>query len=287
MEWLEKMNGALDYIEAHLTEEINPAKLAGVACCSSFNFQRMFSFMADVTLADYIRRRRLTRAAMELLSTREKVIDIALRYGYGSPVSFARAFRAVHGINPGDVRKPGVCIKSYPRITFTITIKGVEAMNYRIENFSEMRLVGYRERMNMENGENFRRIPQFWNECYSDDRGKTLMQYNDDKKLYCLGVCANDSDREFDYYIATGSSKKISVDMEELIVPAATYAVFECVGTMPDAMQAMWKRIFSEWFPTAKYEPANHAPQIEWYSEGDMQRDSYRSEIWIPILKKD
>lgn len=285
MDWLEKMNGALNYIEDNLLCEIDMTEAAKRACCSSFNFQRMFSFMMDVSLADYIRRRRLSLAAMELLCTEEKVIDVAIKYGYESPVSFARAFYAVHGANPSDVRKPGVKIKSYPRISFEITIKGVEAMNYRVEELGEFRLVGYKERMGMENGENFNRIPKFWDEVMQDGRCEGMMQYNDNEKLSCMGVCANADDKGFDYYIATGSDKKIPEAMVELMVPASTYVIFECVGKMPESQQSVWKRIFTEWFPTSSYELMD-GPQLEWYSEGEMSSDAYRSEIWIPVNKK-
>lgn len=224
-------------------------------------------------------------AAMELLTTEEKVVDVAIKYGYESPVSFARAFLAVHGVNPSKVRTPGVKIKSYPRISFKITIKGVEAMNYRIEEFGEFRLVGYKEKMSMNNGENFSRIPQFWNEACESGKCEKMMEYNDNKNFCCMGVCANQDEKGFDYYIATGSDKEIPKDMVELIVPANTYVIFECIGKMPEGQQDVWKRIFTEWLPTSNYEIIN-APQMEWYSDGDMSLDDYRSEIWIPIRKK-
>ena len=285
MDWLDKMNGALNYIEEHLSEEIDFTEVAKRACCSNFNFQRMFSFVADVPLAEYIRKRRLSMAAMDLLSTEEKVIHIAMKYGYDSPVSFTRAFHAVHGINPSEVKKTGVKIKSYPRISFEISIKGVEAMNYRIEEFGEFRLVGYKERMSLKDGENFKRIPEFWNEVYHSGKSETMMQYNDNMNLCCMGVCTNEEEESFDYYIATGSDKEIPEDMDELIVPASTYVIFECIGKMPDGQQNVWKRIFTEWFPTSNYEIIN-GPQLEWYSEGDSSSEDYLSEIWIPVRKK-
>lgn len=285
MEWLEKMNSALSYIEDNLTGEIRLEEAAKRACCSSFNFQRMFSFMADVPLAEYVRRRRLSSAAMELLTTEEKVIDVALKYGYESPTSFSRAFFAIHGVNPSEIKKQGVRIKAYSRISFEITIKGVEAMNYRLEEFGEFRLVGYKERMTMDNGENFKRIPEFWNEMCRQGKCEELMKYNDNHKLCCMGVCANADDQGFDYFIATGSGKAIPDDMAELIVPANTYVIFECRGKMPEGQQKIWKRIFAEWFPSSGYEPAD-GPQMEWYSDGPMDSEDYLSEIWMPVKKK-
>lgn len=285
MDWLKRMNRVLDYIEDNLDSTIDMDEVSRRANCSNFNFQRMFSFMADVSLADYIRKRRLSQAAMALISTDAKVIDVAMKYCYESPVSFARAFHAVHGLNPSEVRKHGVKIKSYPRISFEISIKGVEAMSFRIEEFGELRLVGYKERISMKDGENFRRIPQIWTEVGQDGRGEKMKQYNDNKKLDCLGVCTNEDKDSFDYYIATGSDKEIPADMEQLIVPANTYVIFECVGSMPEGQQNMWKRIFTEWFPTSSYDLVD-GPQIEWYSDGDTSSDDYYSEIWLPVRKK-
>lgn len=285
MDWLSKMNEALQYIEENLAGEIKVEEAAKKAVCSSFNFQRMFSYMAEVSLADYIRRRRLTLAAMEFLTTDAKVIDVAIKYGYESPVSFARAFYAMHGMNPSEVKKPGVKIKAYSRISFEITIKGVEAMNYYVKELEPFRLIGYKERLSMVDGKNFERIPKIWDEISDDGRYEKLLSLNDNKALFCLGVCANGTDKEFDYYVATGSERSLLEGMSELMVPAATYVIFECVGKMPQGQQKVWKRIFTEWFPQSGYELTD-GPQIEWYSDGDPSSDAYISQIWIPVMKK-
>lgn len=133
MEWLERMNRALDYVESNLANEIDMNVVAQMACSSSYNFQRMFSFITDVSLIEYIRRRRLTLAAFEIQNSDAKIIDIALKYGYESPVSFARAFQALHGIAPSLAREDGVILKAYPRMSFQISIKGESEMEYRIE----------------------------------------------------------------------------------------------------------------------------------------------------------
>ncbi|MDO5521240.1 MAG: GyrI-like domain-containing protein [bacterium] len=159
-------------------------------------------------------------------------------------------------------------------------------MKYRIETFGEFRLVGYKERMKFENGENFIRIPEFWKEISKEGKDKVLMEYNDHKDLCCLGVCTNGDEKGFDYYIATGSSKEITGDLKELIVPAHTFVIFECVGKLPDAMQNVWKTMFTEWFPSSDYTVVD-GPQMEWYGPGDMDQDDYVSEIWIPVSKKE
>ena len=140
MEWVECLNRTITYMEEHLTEEIDYEALARLACCSSYHYQRMFAYMAGVSLGEYIRRRRMSRAA-EDLQAGEKVLDTALRYGYQSPTAFNRAFQAVHGVPPSAVREPGVSVKSFPPLRFTVMIKGAEEMEYRIEKREAFRVV--------------------------------------------------------------------------------------------------------------------------------------------------
>jgi len=159
-------------------------------------------------------------------------------------------------------------------------------MDVRIEEMKEMRLLGYKERVSTENGSNFRRIPAFWSECAADGRLKALQRYNDNPQLVSLGVCAHEREKSFDYYIATGS-KQVAVDplLHTLIIPPTTYAIFESKGKIPEALQATWKRIFSDWLPSFSY-VLEDGPQIEWYSLGDMKSEAYESEVWIPVAKK-
>ena len=111
MDWLSQWNEALDYLEAHLTEEVPPEALGRIACCGGYHFQRMFSYLAGVPLSEYIRRRRMTLAAADLRSG-ERVIDVALRYGYESPTAFNRAFQSIHGLPPSAAKREGTVLKS-------------------------------------------------------------------------------------------------------------------------------------------------------------------------------
>jgi len=129
MDWLSRMNAAISYIEENLDGVIDHDRLAKIACCSAHNFYRMFSFITDTSLSEYIRRRRLTLAALDLQNSQIKVIDLALKYGYDSPISFARAFQALHGVTPTEARADGVMLKAYPKITFQISIKGEKEMD--------------------------------------------------------------------------------------------------------------------------------------------------------------
>lgn len=155
MEWINRLNKTIRYMEEHLTEEIDYEQLAQIACCSPYHFQRMFAYMAEVPLSEYIRRRRMSLAAVDLQDKEAKIIDVAMKYGYTSPTAFNRAFQSVHGIAPSLIRERGTEIKSFPPISFTITIKGVEEMNYRIEQKEAFRIVGVSQPLYSEIEKNF------------------------------------------------------------------------------------------------------------------------------------
>ncbi|MGI6130192.1 MAG: helix-turn-helix transcriptional regulator [bacterium] len=144
MEWLNRLNAVIAYLEEHLENEIDLTRMAQIAACPPFHFQRMFSYLAEVPLGEYIRRRKMTKAALDLQSGSERIIDIALKYGYDSPTAFNRAFKSVHGIAPSEARKPGAVLKTYLPISFKITIKGEAEMNYRIEKRTDFGLSGSR-----------------------------------------------------------------------------------------------------------------------------------------------
>lgn len=124
MDWLDRMNSAMDYIEGHLDREVDSAEAAKRACCSVTHFQRMFSSVTGIHLSEYIRRKRLTLAAFELQEGCAKVIDVAMKYGYDSPDAFSRAFKLLHGIMPSAARSKGTGLKAFPRLSFHISIRG-------------------------------------------------------------------------------------------------------------------------------------------------------------------
>lgn len=284
MDIINQLNAAVEYIEENLTGEIDYAKIAETACSSQYHFQRMFAAITGVPLSEYIRRRRLTQAALDLQNDDCKVIDIALRYGYNSPDSFTRAFKAVHGVVPSQARTRGVKLKSYPKIIFTLSIKGVIAMDYRIIEKEAFKIVGVKEWTTTENGQNFVNIPKMW-EKMPPAKFNQIGSLANTEPTGILGVCADMYDGGFDYWIAAATTSPCPSDLEEKEIPALTWAVFEAKGPMPGSIQEVWKRIFSEWFPNSGYEHAA-APEFEWYSAGDNNAEDYRSEVWIPIVKK-
>lgn len=285
MEWLDRLNQAIGYIEKNLDNEIDYAQLARIACCSTFHFQRMFSYIANVPLSEYIRRRRMSSAAFELQNSDRKIIDLSLKYGYESPTAFNRAFQNVHGISPSAARAEGVSLKAYPRINFQITIKGDVEMNYRIEKKEAFRIVGVMEHLDMPVEESMERVPQFWAETFRNGMFEVVCKLSNQEPCGVLGVSTCMNGKDFDYYIACATDRKAPKDTVEYVIPAATWAIFDCVGPMPQAIQELQKRVVTEWLPTSGYEYAD-APDIEVYPEGDTLSQDYKSEIWLPVVKK-
>lgn len=284
METLKNMKNALDYIEDNLSSELEYSKIAQAALCSQYHFQRMFSFITGIPLSEYIRRRRLTLAGFDLQNTNEKVIEIAVKYGYNSPDAFTRAFQNLHGVTPSKAREEGITLKAYPRIVFSLSLKGVKEMNYRIEKKPPFIVTGVKQRLSyLENlGE---KVGQMW-QTLPQETFKQLAGLSEADPPEMLGVYNNMyEDSTTDYYIAVKTTKEIQENLENLQIPELTWAVFEITGPLPTAMSDIWGRIFTEWFPTMDYEHAE-APEIEWYSAGDIEAFDYKSEIWIPIIRK-
>lgn len=284
MEWLDKLNQSIRYIEDHLPSEIDYATAARIACCSTFHYQRMFSYLAGVSLAEYIRRRRMTLAALELQSSDAKVMDLALKYGYDSPTSFSRAFQNVHGVSPSQAKKTGEDLKAHLRMTFQISIKGDVEMNYKIERRKAFRIVGPKRHYRMDPEENARDIPLFWQDLFETGRFAKVCSLSNRQPPAVLGVSTCMDGESFDYYVAAQTDEKVPEAMEEFVVPESTWAIFRCIGPMPAAIQALQKRIITEWLPTSGYEYAD-APDIEVYPAGDVQDPDYESEVWLPIRK--
>ena len=282
MTMLERMNTTMDYIEAHLLEELHMPMIAKVAGTSENEIQKTFYALTGISIVEYVRRRRLTLAGFELQKKERSVLEIALMYGYTSPDSFTRAFRQMHGTTPSAVKKGGCLLKSYGKITFVLTIKGVNAMNYKILKKEKMHIIGFKKWFSTENDGQLTEIPKMWDSITDEMRKKITALSNNDG---VVGLCADMYDGGFDYWIGCMSDQECPEDLEEIVIPASSWAVFEVIGSMrpiPNPMQDIWKRIYSEWLPNSGYEHAM-LPEIEYYSSGDMLADDYKSEIWIPV----
>lgn len=281
MEWIDRLNSAISYMEEHLTDEIDYEQLGRIACCSSWHFQRMFSYMAGMPLSEYIRKRKMSLAAVDLQSSNARIIDVAEKYGYRSPTAFNRAFQSIHGIAPSAVRQEGISLRSFPPITFKITVKGVEEMNYRIETKEAFRIAGVSVPLEKEIEKNFTVIPSKWQEISANGTLQRLAGMMDQEPMGVLGVSTCNEEEPWRYYIAVSTSLKAE-DFETYLVPAATWAIFPGEGTN-QSIQELERRIVTEWLPTSGYEYGN-APDIEVYLNPDPQNARY--EVWIPVTKK-
>ncbi len=289
MDWITGIQNAINYIEEHLTEEIDYEIVAKEAACSSFYLQRIFSILCGMTLGDYIRNRRLTLAGNELSAADDKVIDIALKYGYESPESFTRAFSRFHGVTPSEAKKDGSKLKSFSRLSVKITLSGGNIMDYKIIEKDAFDIIEKVESHPVEDSENAKSIPAFWTRAHNDGTVKKLLDTTTDR-TYIFGVCygnLSENAKTFNYSIAAKCDENTVVPegFSKNTIPARTWAVFECKGAMPNAMQDMWHKIVSEFFPTSGYQPT-YEMDIEAYTQGNMGSTDYRSEIWVPVVKK-
>ena len=239
--------------------------------------------MANVSLSEYIRRRKMSLAAVDLQGGDAKIIDVALKYGYSSPTAFNRAFQTIHGIAPSLVRSQGVSVKSFPPMRFKITVKGVEEMNYRIEKKEAFRIVGVSRPLYKEIEKNFAIVPKMWQDAAVDGTIPKLAGMMDTPVKGVLGVSAFNSDEEWKYFIAVASSMTADGVFEAYTIPSFTWAIFPGEGICPQAIQQLEQRIVTEWLPTSGYEYDN-GPDVELYISPDPQNAKF--EVWIPVVKK-
>ena len=288
MSSLENMNQALAYIEENLDGEIDFRQVERLALCSEYHFRRLFSFLAGISLSEYVRRRRLTWAAFDLIHSDARVIDTAIKYGYSSPDSFSRAFYSLHGVTPTEARANGRSLKAFPRMTFQITLQGGSEMNYRIVDKEGFAIVGLMRRVPLiYHGVN-PHIAAMW-QLLNEELIGTLKGLSNVEPLGLISASANFSEGrqdggELDHVIGVATTRQPPEGLARLEVPAGTWAVFESVGPFPETLQAIWGRIYSEWFPSSVYELAP-GPEILWNEGKDTALPTFRSEIWIPVRK--
>lgn len=290
MDWISGIQRALNYTEEHLTDEIDYETVAKQACSSAFHFQRMFGMLCGFTLGDYIRMRRLTQAAEDLVRTRERVIDIALRYGYDTPESFTRAFTRFHGITPTEARRGGN-VRSFSRLSVKLILSGGNTMDYRIEKKDAFKAICRMKQVTKPEGDTATAdISAFWNECGQDGTIQEICKYSSFNNFKgILGICFSDeiADNGFPYGIGA-EYNGVPIKESDLVIadiPAYTYAVFQCKGKMPEAFKKTYRQICTEFFPQSNYEYGSGI-ELEVYPSAETQDPNYTCEIWIAVKEK-
>ena len=299
MDWITGMQKAIDYIEANLTEEIDYEKVAAQSFSSSYHFQRVFSILCGYTLGEYIRLRRLSLAGTELATGKEKVIDIALKYGYDSPDSFSKAFQKFHGITPSQARADGNMLKSFSRLSIKISLEGGSVMNYRIEEKDEIILTGYKRRFSGIPGERMEQEK----EMYVKTRPlQYILQGLSGDVVKNFDIITNIDDEGYDFYIASQLNEycrnnlnkdgvlgeEFAKYFENITIPPCTYAVFETekCAYPTTVFLDLRRKIASEWLPNSGYQLKNAPEHVvtHWFV-GEKRNQRYR-ELWIPVEKK-
>ncbi|MGW7265172.1 AraC family transcriptional regulator [Streptomyces sp. NPDC054842] len=285
---LERLNQAMEHIEGHLDRSLDVAELARVAATSEYHLRRMFSALAGMPLSEYVRRRRLTVAGAEVLGGGEPLLGIAVRYGYGSGEAFARAFRAMHGVGPGEARRSGASLMSQPRLSFRLTVEGNSSMRYRVVDRSDFSVVGLKARVPLVHSGPNQAIIDFVRGIEPGTLER-LKELSDQEPRGVVAVCDDlDPSRaegtELDYYQAVITSRDAPEGTVTLPVAAGSWAVFGASGPVPEAIQHLWRDVFTEWFPSNPYR-SRPGPEIlrTILSPDGTEADA---ELWLPVERE-
>ena len=272
--WIEGFLETIDFIEANLTEDLDIEVIAGKAALSPFYYQRIFGALCGMTVGEYIRARRMTLAAQELNRKDIKVIDVAVKYGYDSPDSFAKAFQKFHGITPSQAREPGAPLRSFAPMHIKITMEGGSMMDYRIVEKAQFTIVGVKRRFNSDTS--YQEVPKFWDEWLAQGDKRPIMG--------TFGLCLDMEGKEFDYWIADMYFpwEDIPEGCETRVIPASLWAQFPCtIKTLQETNTKIW----SEWLPALQGYELVGEYDIEVYLAPEPGSNEVRTFIWVPLKK--
>ncbi len=285
---LKKLNQVIDYIEEHLTDNLSLELIAQYAGVSDYHFRKIFFYLSGLTLNEYIKNRRLSEANKDLLSG-DKVTEVAFKYGYQSVDGFTRAFKKWSGILPSDVMKKGIN-KSFPKLSFIITVKGGISMEFRIEDKPAFNLVGVSKRVAIQfEGVNNEIVKLA--QSITDEQRKEMHALQNIEPYEIINA-SYDADANFfkeEGYLThligvLTTHNDVSDQLDLIPISACTWAVFPNEGPFPSTLQQTMARIYSEWLPSSDYELIN-APNFS-FTKMDFPKKGYAySEIWIPVRK--
>lgn len=284
MEWNEKLQSIIDYVENHLQrrqEPIDPKEISQIAGCSFGFFQKVFSYMNGVSFSDYVRSRKLTLAGYDLKSTDQRVVDVSYQYGYSSPTSFTKAFQQFHGVSPKDARNQEVRLRVVPKMQ----ISAKQQYTWRLEQKAPFRLIGKSVCVSTKNEKHYTKIPEFWSACQRDGSFSQFASMDAGTPKGLFGLFRRDEKipKEIVYSIMVKADMELPDGCTEIRIPEAIWAVFDCVGPVPQAIQNGWKYLQEEWLVRYPFQHAN-CPELEWYSDGNAYAEDYLSQIWIPVI---
>ncbi len=287
---MERLNRAMALVEQQLEGEVEVRRASQIALMSEHHFRRMFSALAGMSLSEYLRRRRMTIAAASVVSGAHALQDVAVRFGYGSADAFSRAFKSFHGVGPERARRPGVVLRSQPRLTFTVTIEGSTTMDYRIVEKGAFTLAGLKTRIPLIY-EGVNPTAAAFVEQISDEQWTEIADLSDQEPRGVLSVhdaisASRDEGTELDYYVAAATAGAVPADFEALEVPESSWVVVESSGPFPAAIQELWPKAFREWFPANPYQSIP-GPEMVLTEYTDDEQTSGRYELWIPVEKRE
>ena len=267
--WIDGIQASLTWLEDHLAEPLSIGELAGVAGLSPFYYQRIFGALCGMTVGEYVRSRRMTLAAQDLSRSDAKVIDVALKYGYDAPDSFARAFQRFHGVTPSKAREPGTPLRSFAPLHIKITLEGGSMLDYRIVECAPFTIVGVKRPFRTDTS--YQEIPKFWDEWLAQGEQRPIMG--------TFGLCLDMDGKDFDYWIADlyRPWEPIPEGCETRVIPGSLWAQFPCTIA---TLQSVNTKIWTEWLPSLQgYVPAGDY-NIEVYAP-----DGDQASIWVPLKK--
>jgi AraC family transcriptional regulator len=282
------LNRIVDLVEEHLADEFDVGGLAGSLGTTEYHLRRMFSSLAGMPLSEYVRRRRMTVAAADVVRGEDDLLSIAVRHGYGSAEAFGRAFRAVHGAGPGDVRRDGGPLRTQPQLRFRLTVEGNTPMHTRIVDRPAFRLVGHAARVPLIHQGVNPHIQQHVTALPAEEHQR-LKALGDAEPAGLLQVCDDlDADRaegsELTYLhgVAVAGDTPAPDGLDAIEVPAGRWAVFRTTGPHPQALQKSWAATATEWFPANPWR-LRPGPEIVAVLEHAADFSTATCELWLPV----
>ena len=283
MEWNEKLQIIIDYVENRLQrrqEPIDPREIAEIAGCSFGFFQKVFCYMNGISFSEYVRSRKMTLAGYELKSTDKRVVEVSYQYGYDSPTSFTKAFQQFHGATPKDARRQDVKLRAVPKMQ----LPAKQEYQWKLEQKGPFRLIGTSLRLSRRSGDHAAEIPGFWSDCQKNGTFSRLASLDAGTPKGLFGLFRRDEKNPdaLEYCIMVKADAALPEGWTEIVIPKTTWAVFDCVGPVPQAIQNGWRFLQEEWLVNYPFEHAN-CPELEWYSDGNAYAADYGSQILIPV----